>query len=304
MDNTKSIKSNTSTKKASKNSPTPKKLPKRAAKEANKRENLKLEEKKKQKKPKRAFNREIEVMTSIKITKSDESKPKESPSKKSKGNQTPKNASKSNQKSPVTKAIVRKRHSVTPQKPKKVKRQKLDDSKIQIQIDKELEKSESHKEQVSHNLSEKEETKQQTAPSKTTTPQKTPQKEKKQETPVKPPKEEKEESKESVFEDKNSKVPTPLEIKKMIENSTHSSTSIFESIRFPTGKNSVKVLQHMREISIASVKRIQNTVQRIKASEKKLKHLEHKTNESLKKKGICIDFVFVEYVRNIYFLDA
>lgn len=285
--NTKSPnKNNNSGKKYKKKSPASKTKTKRAAKQAHKSENLNVEEKNKQKRPNRVFNREIEVMTSIKITKSDKSKSKSGSAKKEKKQQTPKKSNKSSSKSPKTKTIVRKRHSVTPQKPKRVKRQKLDDTKAKIPADSVVRGVEQQSDQVSQNISEKEEGKQQTNPSEEEAKFRTPQKATKAQSPLQTPKVEKEEEKGPYFENKNSKVLMPLEIKKMLESSASSTSTLLDSLQFPSPKSSVKILQHVREISIGSVKKIQNTIQRVKGTERKLKELERKASEHLKRKGL------------------
>lgn len=70
------------------------------------------------KEQKKLQNHEIEVFTSIKITKSGKKGSQSGSAKKSKSKTTPKKESKSNSKSPVPKAIVRKRIDVEDQKPK------------------------------------------------------------------------------------------------------------------------------------------------------------------------------------------
>lgn len=70
------------------------------------------------KEQKKLQNHEIEVFTSIKITKSGKKGSQTGSAKKSKSKATPKKDGKSVSKSPVTKAIVRKRIDVDEQKPK------------------------------------------------------------------------------------------------------------------------------------------------------------------------------------------
>lgn len=230
--------------KKTRKSPRGKKTPKRVKKEQ-----------------KKLLNREIEICTSI-TNKKEKAKPKKSPGKKSK-----------DKKSPVAKTIIRKRvalastpskKSSTPQRPKRVKRQKVSDNKVQIKIEESLVKVE----EESKNFS---------------VPQKQTQELKKKPTPRS--KLIKEESKGN----ETGKVSSPYEIKKMIESSILSEKMILESIQFPSGKNSLKVMQFVREISISSVKKIQTSIQRIKATEKKLKDLQKKQKDVLKKKGFAFE---------------
>lgn len=83
----------------------------------------------------------------------------------------------------------------------------------------------------------------------------------------------------------NSRFLMPYDIKKVIENDNTEDYSLLEGIGFPSASSFDKVVQCMKEISIASVKKIQNNIQRIKATEKKLKELERKATENLKKKS-------------------
>lgn len=99
----------------------------------------------------------------------------------------------------------------------------------------------------------------------------------------------KEEAKQKVEDDTSTKISSPYEIKKMLESTVLSRETLIESIQFPDGRNSVKILQYIREISISSVKKIQSSIQRIKATEKKLKELQKKTKDSLKRKGVSLE---------------
>lgn len=95
----------------------------------------------------------------------------------------------------------------------------------------------------------------------------------------------KEELKEKGERDLYEKFLMPYDIKKVIENDLSGNYNILDNIGFPWPSSFDKVLQGMNEISIASVKKIQNSIQRIKATERKLKELERKASENLKKKS-------------------
>ena len=157
----------------------------------------------------------------------------------------------------------------------KVKRHKVSDDKLQIQT----------KQEIDNDLNER-----------TTTSSKPKIEEVKQKTPVKSKKHAGHISKTQVFKlaKEEAKVAQdvqtshflmPYDIKKAIENDNSDSHSILNGIGFPSVSSFDKVVQCMKEISIASVKKIQNNIQRIKATEKKLKELERKASENLKKKS-------------------
>lgn len=242
------------------------------------------------KEPKKLINHEIEVYTSIKITKNDKPKGKGDSGKKSKSKEKDSNKNDKISKSPVTKAIVRKRVAETPQKPKRVKRQKVTDSKVQIMLEnvheevKEPNKNSNfNKKQTNEENKFEKIVKQEIT--KIATPKKSPVKSSPAKSKIAP----KEESKERKSHSNESRIISPFEIKKMIESSLLSKERILNSIHFPDPKNGFKILQGVKEISISSVKKIQSSIQRIRATEKKLVELQLKTKESLKKKGINLD---------------
>lgn len=156
-----------------------------------------------------------------------------------------------------------------------MKRHKVSDDKLQIQI----------KQEADNDLNER-----------TTTSSKPKIEEVKQKTPVKGKKTSKRISKSQVFKlaKEEAKVAQdvqisqflmPYDIKKSIDSDNSDNYALLEGIGFPNPSSFEKVLQCMKEISIASVKKIQNNIQRIKATEKKLKELERKASENLKKKS-------------------
>jgi hypothetical protein len=202
-----------------------------------------------------------------------------------------------NSKSPVTKTIIRKRVAVTPQKPKRVKRQKVTDSKVQIKVLNTHEEIKEHNRNSNFNKKgTNEENKFENVVmlevGKTTTPKKSSTKSsplKTKSSPLVIKNSPKEESKERKHHNHDSKIISPFEIKKMIENSLLSRERILNSIYFPDPKNGSKILQSVKEISISSVKKIQSSIQRIKATEKKLTELRQKTKESLRRKGISLN---------------
>lgn len=101
----------------------------------------------------------------------------------------------------------------------------------------------------------------------------------------------KEENKENLCIDEDSKVLMPFEIKKLIESTSKQRNNILDMISFPYGKNSTKILQNLKEISLLSIKKIQIWFQRIKATERKLKDVEVKTHQSLEKKDVGLDIL-------------
>lgn len=163
----------------------------------------------------------------------------------------------------------------------------MSDSKVQIQIQERVEIINHSPHSDFNKKSKAEEVKQQTTPIKKpknvevqkATPRKS--------TPKREKKVVKEESKQT--REGSNLISAPLEIKKMIENALLTREAILDSIHFPDCKNSLKIMQWVREISISSVKKIQSNIQRIKATEKKLKELQQKTKVSLKKKGVSLE---------------
>jgi hypothetical protein len=202
-----------------------------------------------------------------------------------------------NSKSPVTKTIIRKRVAVTPQKPKRVKRQKVTDSRVQIKIENTHEEIKEHNRNSNFNKKgTNEENKFENVLmlelGKTASPKKSSTKSsplKNKSSPLVIKNSPKEESKERKHHNHDSKIISPFEIKKMIENSLLSRERILNSIYFPDPKNGYKILQSVKEISISSVKKIQSSIQRIKGTEKKLTELRQKTKESLRRKGISLN---------------
>jgi hypothetical protein len=102
----------------------------------------------------------------------------------------------------------------------------------------------------------------------------------------------KEEMKEKVAQDVQTHFLMPYEVKKLIDDDITGEYSILDNIGYPVLSSFDKVLQYMKEISISSVKKIQNNIQRIKATERKLKELERKSSENLKKKSKQPTFIF------------
>lgn len=123
----------------------------------------------------------------------------------------------------------------------RVKRQKVSDSKVQIQIQERVEIINHNSQSDIIKMSKSEEVKKQTTPIKKPknldvqkgTPRKpTPKREKKLV---------KEESKQT--QEGHNLISAPLEIKKMIENALLTRETILDSIQFPDCKNSLKIMQ-------------------------------------------------------------
>ena len=100
--------------KKSKKSPVAGKMNKRKAKELNKNKSPSKKISKKPPKGKKLFNREIEVYTSIKITKENDKNSKTEISKRSKPKSKKDSSKNSDKKTPVAKVIIRKRPGETP----------------------------------------------------------------------------------------------------------------------------------------------------------------------------------------------
>lgn len=94
-----------------------------------------------------------------------------------------------------------------------------------------------------------------------------------------------EEIKEKEQQDEDSKVLMPFDIKKMIEYDMTDQHSILDGISFPISENFEEILQWMKEISLQAIKKIQNSIQRIKGTDKRLKELERKAKENYTKKS-------------------
>ena len=97
--------------------------------------------------------------------------------------------------------------------------------------------------------------------------------------------EESKESKESSWTEEELNFLMPFEIKKLIESSSKSKEMILESITFPPEKNAVKILQHLKEISISSIEEIQNWFQRMIGTDRKIQDYDYKSNHWVAKKN-------------------
>lgn len=78
----------------------------------------------------------------------------------------------------------------------------------------------------------------------------------------------------------------PLEIKRLIKEASQTKEMILESVSFPPVKNSSKILKQIKEISINSIKEIQNCFQRMTETDRKLREYEIKTNHCVIKKNV------------------
>jgi hypothetical protein len=257
---------------------------------------------------KKKLNHEIEVFTSIKITNE-----RNNVSNKHKNVGMEKNSdsilnpsqgerwvqqNKSNSKSPSKKQttpkksppkkMVQKNIKESSTMSRRVKRQKVTNTSIQIKIEEKAKineknlKKEDLREEKKQKIPQKV---QQKKIQKMETQRNTPKKNKR----VLKEEAKKEDSNLNSCKIKSPKYVNPFEIRKMIETSVLTKETIVKSIEFPSCQGGVKVIQHVREISISTIKKIQSTIQRIKATERRLKDIQVKTKESLKRKGINLE---------------
>lgn len=214
------------------------------------------------------------------------SKPKSESEKGSENKSKSRSASKkqSTPKKSPPKKVVHKNIKESETMSRRVKRQKVSSTSMHIKVEEKVKIEEKKTKKPDSNEEKK---------------QKTPQKTQHKKTPkVATPKRNKRVLKEEAKQEhstpikgdiKSPKYVNPFEIKKMIETSILTRETIVKSIEFPSCHGGVKVLQHVKEISISTIKKIQSTIQRIKATEKKLKEIQIKTKESLKRKGINLN---------------